>query len=43
MERKKVLDLRGKENKSVLSLNLKGLENLQEINLSMDYLILRTR
>lgn len=39
MERKKVLDLRGKENKSVLSLNLKGLENLQEINLSMDYLI----
>lgn len=39
MERKKVLDLRGKENKSALSLNLKGLENLEEINLSMDYLI----
>lgn len=39
MERRKVLNLKGKENEGILSLSLKGLNNLENIHLSMDYLI----
>lgn len=39
MEKKKIIYLKKGENKEIISLNLKGLNNLKNIHLSMDYLI----